>query len=61
MLGWTTPGGFLIGGVFLSSLLLALGGCLIHARVDFPVQSESILLLFLVELAFVFSATRRLA
>src|SRR5205809_2043726 len=42
------PGGIACPGVFLACIWLALGGCLIHARYDFPFQIYSILLLFLV-------------
>jgi hypothetical protein len=37
---------------------VALGGCLLHARFDFPLQMYSILLLFLALCAVLFSLSR---
>jgi len=37
---------------------LALGGCLVHARFDFPFQIHSTLLLFLVLCAMLFGLSR---
>ena len=44
---WFAGGGLRTGWRFVSLLWLALGGCLIHARYDFPLQIYSILLVFL--------------
>ena len=38
---------------------LALAGCLVHARYDFPFQVHSIVFLFLVLCAILFVLTRR--
>ena len=56
---WFLPGGIPAEWPFVSMLWLALGGCLVHARFDFPLQICSILLLFLMICAILFSLTRR--
>ena len=45
---WFVRGGIAAHRVFVMFLWLALGGCLIYAAVDFPLQIYSILFLFLV-------------
>jgi hypothetical protein len=55
---WVVPGG-IHGGVRLVMLLwVALAGCLLHARYDFPFQIYSILFAFLVICAILFSISR---
>ncbi len=45
---WLARGGAPADGTFLLLTLGALGGCLVHARYDFPFQIPSILALFLI-------------
>jgi len=59
LLRWFAPGAVHAGGRFMIFLWLALGGCLIHARFDFPFQIYSILFLFLVLCAVAFNLSRR--
>jgi O-antigen ligase len=56
---WFFPGGIGAGRRFTFLLWAALGGCLIHARWDFPFQVYSVLLLFLFLCAVLFSLSRR--
>jgi hypothetical protein len=44
---WFVPGGIHGGRRFVMLTWLALAGCLVHARFDFPLQVHSILFLFL--------------
>ena len=55
---WFVPGGIHGGRRFVVLAWLALGGCLAHARFDFPFQIYSILLLFLVVCAILSNLTR---
>ncbi len=55
---WFTPGGIHGGRRFVILLWLALGGCLVHARWDFPFQIYSIVFLFLALCAFLFNLSR---
>ena len=56
---WYVPGGIHGGRRFVTLAWLALGGCLLHARFDFPFQIYSTLFLFLVIGAMLMSLTRR--
>jgi len=58
-LRWFVPGGIRGGRRFVILIWLALAGCLIEARYDFPFQIHSILFLFLVFCAVLFSLSRR--
>ena len=58
-LRWFVPGGIRGGRRFVVLIWLALAGCLIEARFDFPFQIHSILFLFLVFCAVLFSMGRR--
>jgi O-antigen ligase len=60
LLRWFAPGGGIHGGRrFMILTWLALAGCLVHARFDFPFQIYSILLLFLVLCAVMMTLGRR--
>ena len=58
-LRWFVPGGIRGGRRFVVLIWLSLAGCLIEARYDFPFQIHSILFLFLVFCAVLFSMSRR--
>ena len=58
-LRWFVPGGIRGGRRLVILISLALAGCLIEAVFDFPFQIHSILLLFLVFCAVLFSLSRR--
>ena len=58
-LRWFVPGGIRGGRRFVVLIWLALAGCLIEARFDFPFQIHSILFLFLALCAVLFSLSRR--
>ena len=45
---WFTPGGVPGGRRFVVCIWLAVAGCLVHARFDFPFQVHSVVFLFLV-------------
>ena len=55
---WFAPGGIHGGRRFVILVWMALAGCLIHARFDFPFQIYSILFLFLVLCAILFNLSR---
>ena len=59
LLRWFVPGGIRGGRRFVILIWLALAGCSIQARFDFPFQIHSILFLFLVLCAILFSLGRR--
>jgi hypothetical protein len=60
LLRWFLPGGGIHGGRrFVGMIWIALAGCLIHARWDFPFQIYSILFLFLALCAVLSVLTRR--
>ena len=59
VLRWFLPGGIRGSRRFVVLIWLALAGCLIEARFDFPFQIHSILLLFLVLCAVLFSLSYR--
>jgi O-antigen ligase len=60
-LRWLLPGGVAREAAFLMLTTLALGGCLLHARFDFPLQIYSIQFLFIVLAAILFSSSRHRA
>jgi len=57
-LRWLVPGGIRLDGRFVFMLWLSLAGCLVQARWDFPLQVYSILFLFLVWCAVLFTVSR---
>jgi len=59
LLRWFVPSGIHGGRRFLILNWLALAGCLVHARFDFPFQIYSIVFLFLVICAILFNLSRR--
>jgi hypothetical protein len=59
VLRWFAPGGIQGGRRFVILMWLALGGCLVHARFDFPFQMHSIVFLFLILCAVLFTLSRR--
>jgi hypothetical protein len=59
VLRWFGSGGIHGGRRFTFLIWLALAGCLVHARYDFPFQIYSIVLLFLVLCAVLFDLSRR--
>jgi O-antigen ligase len=59
VLRWFTRGGIHGGRRFVTLTWLALAGCLVHARYDFPFQVHSIVFLFLVLCAILFNLTHR--
>jgi hypothetical protein len=60
ILRWFARGGGIHGGRRFTVLTwLALAGCLVHARFDFPFQVHSILFLFILLCAMLFCLTRR--
>jgi len=58
-LRWFGRGGIHAGRRFVFLLWLALAGCLVHARFDFPFQIHSIVFLFLIVCAVLFDLSRR--
>jgi O-antigen ligase len=60
-LKWFIPGGLPMAGALATAIGISLGGCLLHAIFDFPLQILSILLLFALLCSVLFSATRGLA
>jgi O-antigen ligase len=56
---WFLRGGIHGGRRFMILTWLAMGGCLVHARFDFPFQIHSILFLFLVLCAIASNLSRR--
>jgi hypothetical protein len=59
LLRWFAPNGIHGGRRFVILIWLALAGCLIHARFDFPFQIASIAFLFLVWCAVLFNLSRK--
>jgi O-Antigen ligase len=59
VLRWFAHGGIHGGRRFIILIWLGLAGCLVHARYDFPFQIHSIVFLFLVLCAILFTLTRR--
>jgi hypothetical protein len=59
VLRWFAPGGIRGGRRFVILAWLALAGCLVHARFDYPFQVHSIVFLFLLICAVLFSLGRR--
>ena len=59
ILRWFASGGINGGRRFICLIWLALAGCLAHARFDFPFQIYSIVLLFLVLCAMLFTLSKR--
>ena len=58
VLRWFVRGGIHGGRRFVLLTWLGLGGCLLHARFDFPFQIHSIVFLFLLLCAILFNLTR---
>lgn len=58
-LRWFVPGGIRGGRRLVLLAWLGLAGCLVHARFDFPFQIHSVLFLFLVICAMLFSLSRK--
>jgi len=58
-LRWFARGGIHGGRRFVVLIWLALAGCLVHARFDFPFQIHSIVFLFLILCAVLFNLSRR--
>jgi len=58
-LRWFVPGGVRGSRRFVFLAWLGLGGCLVHARFDFPFQIHSTLFLFLVICALLFNLSRQ--
>ena len=58
-LRWFCDGGIPAHWLFVSMIWLALAGCLLHARFDFPFQIYSTLALFLQLCAILFCLSRR--
>ncbi len=56
---WFAPGGIRGNRRLVMLAWLGLAGCLVHAEFDFPLQVHSILFLFLVICAILFSVSRR--
>lgn len=46
---WMGPGGVRVQWVLVAAIGIAMGGCLLHARFDFPLQVYAVLNLFLLE------------
>jgi hypothetical protein len=59
VLGWFGEGGINAHWLFVSLIWLALAGCLVHARFDFPLQIYSTLALFLHLCAILFCLSRK--
>lgn len=56
---WFLPGGIRAGKRFVLLIWLAMAGCLVHARYDFPFQIHSIVLLFVMLCAVMSTLSRR--
>jgi O-antigen ligase len=56
---WFAPGGLRLHRSFVVFVWIALAGCLLHARFDFPLQIYSIQFVFVLLCAVLFSVTRR--
>jgi hypothetical protein len=59
VLRWIAGQGIHGGRRFVLLIWLAMAGCLVHARYDFPFQIYSVLFLFLTLCAVLFSLSRR--
>ena len=57
---WWVPGGLIARVDMLGPIWIALAGCMIHATFDFPFQIYSLLFLFTVYSAILFSLSRRM-
>lgn len=55
---WFVPRGVRLHSSFAAFVWIALGGCLLHARVDFPLQIYSIQFVFVLLCAILFSVSR---
>jgi hypothetical protein len=58
-LSWFFPGGLAGHGQLAAMLGMALGGCLVHALVDFPFQVYSVVFLFLLWCAMMVNLSRK--
>jgi hypothetical protein len=58
-LRWFLPGGLALCAPFTVMIWLALGGCLVHARFDFPFQVYSVVFLFLIWCAMLVNVSRK--
>ena len=56
---WFSSGAIASSKVFMAMLGVSLGGCLMHARGDFPLQIHSILSMFLLLSCVVFCSSRK--
>jgi O-antigen ligase len=56
---WFAPGGIKGDRYFVMLIWCALGGCLMHARYDFPLQIHSVLFIFLLHCAILSTLTRK--
>jgi len=56
---WFVPGGIACSWQFIATLWVGVGGCLVHAKFDFPLQVYSVLQLFLTLCCILFCLSRK--